>query len=81
MEREAEFKRKLGESRKVPILEDNSQEIMPITDFKEIDLISGEQQLKQIPPNEEIRKMPKGGSLHKSHNYLDILFKLILEDC
>ena len=81
IEREKEFKKKLEASRKEPIREYSPYEISPITDFKEIDLIPGEQELKLIPSNDELRKMPEKGSLHSSHNYLDIQFRLLLEDC
>jgi hypothetical protein len=57
---------------------DESYLIQPDQDFKDISVIPGEDQLRA--QGAKIRAMPEEGDLQNLHNYLDILFRLLLED-
>ena len=79
MEREAESAKKLQASKKKPVKSvDQSYLILPDADFKEIDVIPGEQKLRLAEG--KIRPMPEEGDLQTTHNYLDLLFRLLHED-
>ena len=57
---------------------DNSYKELPKDDFKEVDVVPGERQLRE--KNSFFRKMPEEGDLINTHNYLDLLFRLLYED-
>ncbi len=52
--------------------------VLPDSDFKEIDVIPGEVELRIN--HALIRRMPEEGDLINLHNYLDLVFRLLHED-
>jgi hypothetical protein len=59
---------------------DESYKVLPVDEFNTIDVIPGEKDLKEAKSKDEIRGMPQSGDLINSHNYLDLLFRLLHED-
>ena len=79
-ERESELEKqvKFNKLRPVVVKKDESYLNLPESDFRDIDVIPGEQQLRERVT--KISPMPAEGDLQNCHNYLDLLFRLLHED-
>ena len=62
---------------------DESYKNEPAADFKDVDVVPGYRELDPLT-DEQVkairRRMPEKGDLMNSHNYLDIVFRLLHED-
>ena len=62
---------------------DESYKNEPAADFKDVDVVPGYRELEPLT-DEQLkvirRRMPEIGDLVSSHNYLDIVFRLLHED-
>lgn len=78
-EQEEESKQKKASKQ---IKQDDSYKRMPEHDFKLVDVIPGERELRQKRSEaiQLLRRMPEKGDLVDKHNYLDIVFRLLYED-